>query len=59
MKNYVSQYSDLAKTILGALSAALITVGYFDPSTMTMLTGAAMGFGTAFWQVYDLVTKKQ
>lgn len=57
MKNYVSKYSDAAKTILGSLSAFLVTVGIYDPTTVSLMVGSALAFGTAFWQVYDLVTK--
>ena len=57
MKNYVSKYSDAAKTALGSISTLLIAVGIYDPTTMSLMVGSAMAFGTAFWQVYDLATK--
>ena len=57
MKNYVNKYSDAAKTILGSASAFLVTVGLYDPTTVSLMVGSALAFGTAFWQVYDLVTK--
>lgn len=57
MKNYVSKYSDAAKTILGSASAFLVTVGLYDPTTASLMVGSALAFGTAFWQVYGLVTK--
>ena len=57
MKNYVSKYSDAAKTILGSLSAFLVTVGIYDPITMPLMFGSALAFFTAFWQFHDLVTK--
>ena len=57
MKNYVSKYSDAAKTILGSASAFLVTVGLYDPTTMSFMVGSALAFGTAFWQIHDLVTK--
>lgn len=57
MKNYVSKYSDAAKTTLAVISILLITVGYYGPETMSLIVGCAMAFGTAFWQVYDLATK--
>ena len=57
MKNYVSKYSDAAKTILGSVSAFLVTVGIYDPTAMLLMVGSALAFGTAFWQVHDLVTK--
>ena len=57
MKNYVSKCSDAAKTILGSVSAFLVTVGIYDPTTMLLMVGSALAFGTAFWQVHDLVTK--
>lgn len=57
MKQYLSKYSDAAKTVMGSFATFLITVGWFDPSTVTLMVGSAMAFGTAFWQVYDLATK--
>ena len=48
MKSYVSKYSDAAKTILGSLSAFLVTVSMYDPTTMSLIVGSAMAFGTAF-----------
>ena len=57
MENYVSKYSDAAKTALGSISAFLIAVGIYYPTTVSLMVGSAMAFGTAFWQVHDLVTK--
>ena len=57
MKNYVSKYSDAAKTILGSVSTFLVTIGMYDPTTVSLRVGSALAFGTAFRQVYDLVTK--
>lgn len=57
MKNYVSKYSDAAKTALAVISTLLIAVGYYGPETMSLIMGCVMAFGNIFWQVYDLVTK--
>lgn len=59
MKQEISKYSDAAKTILAGIAMILVTGGYYDAATAQMLVGAAMGIGTAFWQVYDIVTTKR
>lgn len=57
MKQEVSKYSDAAKTALAAIAVFLVTGGYYDEATTQLMVGAAMGIGTAFWQLYDLITK--
>lgn len=59
MKKYISKYSDPAKTLLAAIAMFLVTGGFYDAATAQMLVGAAMGIGTAFWQLYDLATTKR
>lgn len=59
MKQYISKYSDPAKTLLAAIAMFLVTGGFYDAATAQMLVGIAMGIGTAFWQLYDLVTTKR
>ena len=59
MKQYISKYSDPAKTLLAAIAMFLVTGGFYDAATAQMLVGIAMGIGTAFWQLYDLATTKR
>ena len=59
MKKEISKYSDLAKTLLGAIAMFLVTGGFYDEATAQLLVGAAMAVGTGFWQLYDLATTKR
>lgn len=58
MKELLKPYAEHAKVLLGVVSSSLVTAGIYDSATMALILGGVGAAATAFWLVYDNVTKK-
>ena len=59
MRNFLKPYAPFAKILLGVISAALVSYGIYDATTMEAMIGGATGLATAFWQYYDTYIAKK